>query len=91
MANIDGKGGIFHDKTLIFSGILQQMDNYYELDNLVSDRLMFTYKSYGEICSDNKSIFLSGYERIEDHWVKKNIIAIRNPLALDDLEMRKEI
>ena len=54
-------------KTLIFYGISKQMDNYYGLDNLVSDRLMFTYESYGEICGDNKSKFLSGDGIIEDH------------------------
>ena len=88
MANIGGGMERVHEKTLIFSGISKHMDNYYGLDNLVSDRLMFTYKSYGEICSENKSNFLSGDEIIEDHWVKENIIASRSPLALDDLEMR---
>ena len=67
------------------------MDNYYELYDLVSDRLMFTYESYGEICDDNKSKFLSGYEIIENHWIKENLIESRIPLALADLETRTEI
>ena len=63
------------------------MDDYYELDDLVSDRIMFKYEIYGEMCGEDKSKFLSGYGRIEDHWVNKNIIVSRSPLALDDLEL----
>ena len=86
MASIGGGMERVHDKSLIFYGISKQMDNYYELENLVSDRLIFTYDIYGDICGENKSKFLSGDGRIENHWFKEKIIASRSPLALDDLE-----
>ena len=36
-----------HKNTLNFSGIFQQFDCYYHLENFVSDCLIFTNNSYG--------------------------------------------
>ena len=53
-----------------FYGMDEKLDNYYNLDDFVSFRLMFTYESYVERDGDKESKFLSGDVVIEDHWLK---------------------
>ena len=59
-----------HDNTLNFDGMSYHMSNHYELDNILSGRLIFSYESYGDRLGDNKSKFLSGDRIIEYHWIK---------------------
>ena len=53
--------------------------------------LSFTYSSYVERGSDNKSKFFSGDGRIEYHWVKKNRLARSQALALSELKLQAEM
>ena len=77
-----------HDNTLTFSGISEQLANYY---NLLSGRIFFTYESYGERGSDTKSKFFSGDGKIEDHWVKDNILKRIRALTLSNLDLQLEM
>ena len=87
MSKIGGWREIIHNNTLTFYGLAEQLDNYCNLDDFVSDCLTFTYVSYVERGGDNKIKFLSGDGRIEDHWVKGNIPTSRRELNLSDLEL----
>ena len=87
MGEIGGWREIIHNNTLTFYGLAEQLDNYCNLDDFVSDCLTFTYVSYVERGGDNKIKFLSGDGRIEDHWVKGNIPTSRRELNLSDLEL----
>ena len=56
-----------HENTHTFSGISEQLSNYYDLDDFVSGRIMFTYDSHGERDSERNSKFFSGDVIIEYH------------------------
>ena len=67
MENFGGWRERIHDSTLTFSGLYEQLANYYNLDKVVSGRITFTYASYGKRGGDKKNKFFSGDVRIEDH------------------------
>ena len=52
---------------------------------------MFTYESYRERGGDKKGNFLPEDSKIEDYWVKENILARRGALTLSDLFLRVEM
>ena len=55
---------IVHDNIITFSGIAQQLDNYYNMDDFLYGCLIFIYNSDGERDGDKKEIFF----RIRHNW-----------------------